>query len=326
MLSDNDHPGIFTFLLGLIVVVLVAVGLSSLANVKFSIASSSPKSIGPELQANQEEIEHLTGSLSTQTPRLAQAEARSQAALSTRTALRGKLADQTTQLTALAAEITALQQAIPDLTDEFRRYRANYRTVVWERAVGESLGTLTVRGAREYRQAVIKRVTEVGLEISHEQGIARIHAPDLDPALQDRFQWNDEERRQQLEAELAQERAIIREGQPAAPPKPAAKPGPPPAVPTAQSPAPTPEPLKVKQLRAAVEQARFKVSRLNSQLSDARAAMAIGQTAVPGSLETWRSRVNRLETSLAAANSELAIAQANLTAVAPAAAVPIPMP
>jgi hypothetical protein len=84
--------------------------------------------------------------------------------------------------------------------------------------------------------------------------------------------------------------------------------------------------LKVKQLRAAVEQARFKVSRLNSQLSDARAAMAIGQTAVSGSLETWRSRVNRLEASLVAANSELTIAQANLTAVAPATAVPAPVP
>jgi hypothetical protein len=63
------------------------------------------------------------------------------------------------------------------------------------------LGNLKVRNGREYLQATILRVTDVGLEIRHEDGIARIQAPDLDSKWQDRFQWKDDERRKVLAAE-----------------------------------------------------------------------------------------------------------------------------
>jgi hypothetical protein len=48
---------------------------------------------------------------------------------------------------------------------------------------------LTTRDGREYLQAVISRVTDVGLEIRHEHGTARIQAADLDASYQERFQW-----------------------------------------------------------------------------------------------------------------------------------------
>ena len=41
----------------------------------------------------------------------------------------------------------------------------------------------------------ITKVTEVGLEIRHEHGIARIQVSDLEGIWQQRFQWDDEERR-----------------------------------------------------------------------------------------------------------------------------------
>jgi hypothetical protein len=55
----------------------------------------------------------------------------------------------------------------------------------------KKIGTLTLRGDREYREAVITRVTEVGLEIRHQHGIARILSAELGPKWQNRFQWSE---------------------------------------------------------------------------------------------------------------------------------------
>ena len=42
-----------------------------------------------------------------------------------------------------------------------------------------AVGTLKGRGGREYPQAVIEPITDVGLEIDYAGGMARIQAPDL---------------------------------------------------------------------------------------------------------------------------------------------------
>ncbi len=197
----------------------------------------------------------------------------------------------------------------------------NYRKQTWDRAVGQALGTLKVRGGREYRQAIIKRVTEVGLEIEFEGGgKARIQAPDLDPAVQDRFQWNDEERRQLLKEERDQQRAVAGPE----PSKPAHTPTVKPVIPSPQPVAPSGSPAseQLKQLRSAVGLAQSKADRLTTQVREARAAAARGENSVPGSLQTWSSRIVSLEALLDAANQELAVAKANLAAAAPTSPPP----
>ena len=315
MLSDDDHPGVFTFLLGLIAVILAAVGLSLLSDTKFSV-SRSPKALHKEIQTAAEELDRLTDHRRELARRLAEGEERTQAAQQTRTALRSELAEQALRLATLSDSRNQSQQAIPLMEVEFEDYRAKYRKQTWARAVGQALGTLKV-GGREYRQAVIKRVTEVGLDIEFEGGgKARVQAPDLDPAIQDRFQWNDEERRQRLKEERDLQRAVAGADLPKPVPAPTVKPGPPPPRP-GTAPAAAPDPDQLKALRRAVTLARAKVDRLNSLLNDARAAAARGEISVPGSLQTWRSRIVSLEALLSTANQELAIATANLAAVAP---------
>ena len=320
MLSNEDHPGLFTFLIGMIVVVLAAVGLSLLVDVKFSV-SRSPKSLQKEIETGAEELERLTDHHRELARRLAQGEEHAQTALQTRTSLRSEFAEQAQRLAALTESRDQLQQAIPLTEQEFERYRAEYRKQTWDRAAGQALGTLKVRGGREYRQAVIKRVTEVGLEIEFEGGgKARIQAPDLDPAVQDRFQWNDEERRQRLKEERDQQRAVAGPE----PPKPAPKPTVKPVTPLPQPVAPPVSPAseQLKQLRSAVELARSKVDRLTTQLREARTAAARGENSVPGSLKTWVSRIAELEALLNAANQELAVARSNLAVVAPTSPPP----
>ena len=322
MFSDEDHPGLFMFLIGLIVVVMTAVGLSVFADKKFSL-SGPPSTLKKDLQGGTEEIQRLTDYGNELSRRLAIDEPRAQAAREKRTSLRRQLAEQTKRLADLPAECAQLAQAIPLMEEEFQLYREKYRKQTWESAAGEALGTLTIRG-REYRQAVIRLVTEVGLEIDFEGGgKARIQATDLDRTLQDRFQWDDEERRQHLKQEREQQDFVTRGGAPKTPAIPSKSPPatpakPAPAPPTPPRPAATPELAQLAQLRGAVTLARAKVEALNSQLNEARAAIAAGQTSIPGSLKTWRELVAVLEPNLAKAKTALTVAKANLAAVAPA--------
>lgn len=87
------------------------------------------------------------------------------------------------------------------LETDFSRRRAKYRSKTWSAAVAKYFGNFKVRNGRESLQATITRVTDVGLEIRHEGGIARIQAPDLDFKLQNRFQRIDAEMREVLEVE-----------------------------------------------------------------------------------------------------------------------------
>ncbi len=312
MLSSQDHSGLITSLIGIIAVVMVAVGFSVVTDIKFSVPRS-PQALNAELSIAEQELQNLDSNRKRLATRLTLAEERVQQANQQLATIRATPTAQTKHLETLTSSRDHLRQDIPLIEEKFVRYRANYRKQTWDRAVGQDLGTVTA-GGREYRRAVIKRVTEVGLEIDYEGGMARIHAPDLDPAIRERFQWDAGERSQRLREESSHQRAVMGDGRPKPPAKLAAPPTAPPIPATAN----LSDPARVKGLRSAVVQAAAKVQQISTHLSDARNAVAAGQKVVPGTLETWGSRIARIETSLAAAKHHLVLAKANLAAVAPA--------
>lgn len=202
-----------------------------------------------------------------------------------------------------------LLKAIPSIETEFSRYRAEYRRQTWAGAVGEKIGTIALRGGREYQDVTITRVTDVGIEIHHKDGIARIQAPDLDPKWRDRFQWTDEERRNRLKEELANHESI-------APPTPA----------ETEEPLLPPHPrrsandsddAKLQDLRTKVIAWNSKVSRLRMEKSEAASQSYSGGNSVTGSLETWKAKTARISAELAKAQAELVIAKSHLVAVSP---------
>jgi hypothetical protein len=211
-----------------------------------------------------------------------------------------------------------LGKRISSLEVAFSHYRAEYRRKIWLAAVGENLGNLKVRSGREYKQAAITRVTDVGLEIRHEDGIARIQAPDLDSKLQDRFQWSDEERRQVLGKEQQDLEGNANEAVPD---------NSTPADWTSKSSVPevsrfqteiAPDSAEVAALRRLVVAWRVKVNLLSGEHQEAMSRAGYGsQSSVPGSLETWSARASRLGKALARAQGELAVAKARLAVDAP---------
>lgn len=315
MLSAEGHSWIFTFLIGIIVLVMAGVGLSLVIDRRLEF-SSGVVEIRSEINLDAMELEHLTtlhderSCLLNETGLTLQTEARDRVcakleALDQRQAVLGEMRRQ-------------LGKAISSLEEDFSQCRANYRQRVRRAAIGEPLGNLVLRSGREYQQAVITRVTDVGLEIRHAGGMTRVQAPDLDQKMQDRFQWNDEARKQILkgETEVLADRpdGVIRKG----------------VVPLAGIAVPAIAVERHPETRSASESAelpllrrmvvgwRSKVTNLSAERAEAQSRASYGsQTSVPGSLETWKARAERVGADLARAQSALALAVANLAAVDP---------
>lgn len=93
------------------------------------------------------------------------------------------------QVTSLTTRKSELDQQIPELAQELTRYQFDYRKKIWGSAIGDKMAVLKTRDGREYSQVEIINVTQAGLEIRHEFGMARFKPDDLAADMQERFQW-----------------------------------------------------------------------------------------------------------------------------------------
>lgn len=321
MLSSEDHSGVVYFLIGIVVIVFTAVGLSMLVDQRFRF-SSGVGVLKREVALQTEEIADMTLRHDLRSATLAEELAKRGPTAAGRQEALAKIAATTTRMSELRNSQNKLRAELAALETAFTKYRSTYREKTWAKAVGQEIGNLTIRGGRQYHQATITKVTDVGLEIRHEHGIARIQAPDLDSEWQDRFQWSDEERRARLnrESEDLEDKPPVSNLAPRSGPdfnaevasSPSAKFAP------AQSPDDPAQLENIKQLRTQVIGWRSKVSRLSIERAEASSNASYGkQTSVPGSLETWDARAVRLARELARAQTELSLAKARLAALAP---------
>jgi hypothetical protein len=317
MLSTDDHPGVFSFMIGIIVLVMAGVALSLVVDKRLRFSSESVR-LEKEMILEASELESLIARYEQAARHLGEAEDKHRSGttangLDSDTLETLKVRKSTLQLTQ-----ERLRDSISKLDTDFGQYRTDYRRRARQAAIGESLGNITIRSGREYKQATINQVTDVGLEIRHADGIARIQAPDLDKKMQDRFQWNDADRKKVLKgeadfqidrptSEVEQATEVSAETSELVPPLE------PSLVPKGAI-----EPAELPSLRRAVSNLRSRVIRLSADRADAQARASYGsQTSVPGKLETWTAHLERIGKELAQAQSALALAEANLAAVAP---------
>ena len=304
-------------MVGIIVLVMAGVGLSLVIDRRLEFSSGVVK-IQNEISLDAMELAQLATWYDERSKLLNRTGLKLQTGTGASMGGQAKLETLNQRQAALEQTLRQLGKALSSLEDDFSRYRADYRRKTWLAAVGENLGNLKVRSGREYKQAAITRVTDVGLEIRHEDGIARIQAPDLDSKLQDRFQWSDEERRQVLGQEQQDLEGNANEAIPDD------------SVPadwTSKSSVPevsrfqteiAPDSAEVAALRRLVVAWRVKVNLLSGEHQEAMSRAGYGsQSSVPGSLETWSARASRLGKALARAQGELAVAKARLAVDAP---------
>jgi chromosome segregation ATPase len=327
VLSDDNNSGILTFLVGLILVVMVAVGLSVLLESRFSF-SRNTRELESVIASNKEELSRLEIRIEDARSQLTSSEPKLRSAESELKATRPLLQENQAKLVELTRRRDEAQRSIPVLEKEFQTYRKRYREQTWAEAVGQSLGDLEIRGGKIYQNATITKVTEVGLEIRHSDGIARVQGPDLPEALRDRFQWNDEERMKRLQEEIANHEALSKPA-----PDTAVKPKPAPAKPkwstrnpVAAAKSTGTDPAKIEAARKKVIGWKSRVSQLSSDRATAQSKASNSQTSVPGSLETWQARASRLTGELSRAKGELAAAKAELELVNPGDPLLRPVP
>ena len=302
------------FMVGMIVVVMAGAGLSLVVDRRLKY-STGVGEIQREISANAAELEDLNSRYDGRSLLLANAGAKLRTGSMTHKGVLGQLATLRQRQATLEASRRRLRDTIASLGENFSRYRADYRRKTWAGAAGENLGNFTVRGGREYRQAVIARVTDVGLEIRHEHGIARIQAPDLDQKLQDRFQWRDEERRKRLKEDRENQGGKSQEPVADGSETPEA---PVPVINRFQQSRDAADSEKLKVLRQQVIGWQAKASKLNSDKAEASSRAGYGgQASVPGSLETWQAKAARLGNELVRARAALEIARSDLAMLAP---------
>lgn len=296
----DDHPGLFFFMLGIVVIVMTAVGLSLIIDRRFEF-SANAGALRDEILSEKATFDQLMTLKNEGAGRLADA-------LSTRPSAAAALKTLHLQQEVLAQREQSLRKSAADhevairaLEQEFQKFREQRRQAVRAAAKGEALRNLRVTGGKLYRNAVIVRVTDAGLEIRHEDGIARILAPDLERKWQDRFEWDDERRKALLAMETEQLASTA-----------VAPPG------VAVDRPREDEQASLRALRSEVIQWRLKESALSLEQSEAASrALYGGQTSVPGSLETWSAKSSRLSKELVRVRAEFSRAKAKLAVVAP---------
>ena len=323
MFSTDEHSDIFTYLIGLIVLVMVAVGLSLVIDKRFKF-SSGVGVIQQELKQGDSEIAELTAEYKDLSLQHEISESKLRGGSQSYNKLSAELETQRKRRADLQQTHGELTSAITSLGQNFSQARCDYRRKIWAAAIGEKLGDLSVNDGRIYRQTTISRVTDVGLEIRHEHGFARIQGPDLDIKLRERFQWDDEERRKSLKTEQGNQDGQSEASEVANLIKPSKSNS---ATSTETAPsvtARTPkkaliaDPEKLTALRKQVGAWKQKVGMLKTEKAEADSQAGYSSSrSVPGSLETWGAKANRLGRDLAKARTNLDLAKAQLAELAP---------
>lgn len=316
MIGSGENSGVVGFLVGVMMLVFAGIFFSLLADKRFSF-SSGKLSLKAELDEQADELLTLRSRLDKSRslwledhlPRTGQRELLER--------LRKESADLSSLISALDDRKRTLEESIRDTGDRLADYRGRYRRQVRMEAVGEDLGVFQTRTGKSFTGAVIRQVSGAGMVIRHDQGLARLSPSDLDNAWNERFQWSAEEAEAQRRDERNRMQAHLRSlerrpGISTTGRKPASRTGP------ARPAAPAGNQEKIESIRHELLMARARMHEAETRASNARMEAAGGRgRSVPGSLETWDQRANRLDASARKLRAQYIAARGKLAAISP---------
>jgi len=299
----NENSGVFGWLIGLVVIVMVGVGLSTMVDRRFQFSSNN-KEIVEVISSEAEHLADLLSSLPKQQERYDQLERPRMLASREADELKLRIPISRTRIEELTATLSGLKAAITSQEDAMDAYRKLYRDQTWQQAIGEQHAEIVLRNGRRFEAVSILRVTAVGLEISHKDGRARIGFPDLNSSWRERFQWSLTERQSTIDSENVHEAVVNPLGKHVEEDESAEV-------------SPTPVDGRVEKLRSDLLLWNSKVSVLKGKYNEASSKARSGQNSVPGALETWAKKADRLSNELSNAKLQRERARAELKVAAP---------
>lgn len=214
-------------------------------------------------------------------------------------------------ISSMGSDKTMLIRSIRDSETEFLAYQERYRRVVWASAAGERLGTLFTKSGRQFEKVVITRVTNVGFDISHAHGVAKVDYLDLGIELRERFQWVENERGRILSIQPQLSMGLDKRID---------------AGTSAKDTKSAPKDNDIAALRAEIKLWRNRISALRIEHSSAERQNRHGRNrSVPGSLRTWEEQAALLKQDITRFEAGLALAIEKLRSLSPAdAALVVP--
>ena len=109
----------------------------------------------------------------------------------------------------LRGRVKSINSTISEITADFEGYKDDYRNFVRTTAKGEVIESLRTKSGMVYEKATIRDVTSIGMQILHSEGHKRIPYEDLPDDLQQRFQFDAEQKKSALIAELEATRTHV---------------------------------------------------------------------------------------------------------------------
>lgn len=193
-------------------------------------------------------------------------------------------------------EINELREKLAAREREMRSYRATMRKRVWAGFVGRKLDKKHVRRDLRYRDPVIKSVDETGLTVRHRSGVARVTVAQLSSAFRETLDLSLEEaRRTRAQEARSESRARPEKGRQDEPKSEEGRT-------TGES-----QPARLVAARKRVAQLRELIREADRQAAEARHHDRQSKNrSVPGSLETWQQRAQRLARKALSYRNQLA--------------------
>jgi hypothetical protein len=184
----EEGSGVNTFLIGMGVLIAAAVGVSVLVEKRFQF-SGTKQDIAAEIIEDDQVLAELRRCLAENHRIWDEVSSRVGSSDARYRDLKTKYESELKKASLLVERKKELNKELPVLVENFTRYQFDYRKKVWGTAIGNKMAVLKTRDGREYSHVEIVNVTQAGLEIRHEFGIARFKPNDLDEEMQNRFQW-----------------------------------------------------------------------------------------------------------------------------------------
>jgi hypothetical protein len=310
MLGSGDHTGTFSFLIGMVFVVFCGIGISLVADTRLEFGSSL-HSLKSTISADQLKLETLNIALETTRETWQREYAPVAGHEQTLAELESITSSNQARISQLRAEQIGLTRQLNQTEQNFHNYRVRIRTQARANCVGQALESLTLPNGRSYRDVVVRGFDELGLRIHHQGGSARLSYEDLPESWKNRLHWQEDE------LKITQRQS-------------------PPSRKSVGTPETLPEPRKpiqktidqrsadrkpreddIKVARTRFIQSRQAYLHLRSQASAARLNASSSRKSVPGSLETWAARAEKLERHTFQLRAGFLQAKSELSSISP---------
>ena len=203
MMQGSRGPG----LIGIFLALIVMLGFSLLAMFAFDEGmQGGGQTIQSVISQQKREIDSLRQNISSTESALARGVGYA-SIVKELAAVKRDIQGRISNMNTLKMDITTANEEIAAIERDFEDYKNKYRTFIRAKAKGRIVGHFETRKGEVFENVVIKEVTPIGMQISHNGGIGRIAYEDLPDSMQEEFQFDSN----QKVAAVAKETAIWNE-------------------------------------------------------------------------------------------------------------------